>query len=433
VKRLLVFAYYFPPMGGSGVQRVARIVRHLRAHGWQPVVATASPSRYLAWDDELLAQVERAGVQIVRTCSLDPLHLPAPSGRATHAPTASGEGWGASVLRALLVPDSKVGWVPFALRAALRLHRQHPFDAILSSGPPHSSHLAAALASRLTGVPLVLDYRDDWVDAPRQRYSSPLHRRLHAALERWAVGQTREVWSVSGQIAADIRARYPDAQVATLPHGFDADYYPPRRPARPPAPMRMLYAGQFYGAQQPDTFLRALAQVRSRADIISVFAGSLPPFAEQMIADLALRDRVERLGYLSAEEAAAQMRHADALWMTVGHQKRGAQIVTSKLSAYFGSGRPILGLVPPGAARDALQDYGASYIADPDDVEATAAHLISLYDAWKLDRLPTPDAAFVACYDGRAVAARAAARLDALARGARADRDRRPAERSGSG
>lgn len=420
MKRLLVLAYYFPPMGMSGVQRIARIARHLPDHGWQPTVVTASPKRYAAWDDELERHIQNAGVEVVRTRSLDPLHLPTPDGRRATHPLPAGEERGAKrfgALGAWLIPDSKVGWLPFALHSATSAHRDRPFDAVLATGPPHSALVGAAWASGRLNIPLVLDFRDDWVDAPRQRFATRLHRRAHAALERWAIKRADDIWTVSEPIARSIQSRHAVLPYV-LPHGYDvaaSQESPPRYSSA--RSMHLLYAGVFYGAQQPDTFLHALrAALNERPElrIMSVFAGLIPPNFSSLVSRLGLEDYVETLGYLSSVDAARRMATADVLWMTVGHQKRGDQIVTSKLYAYFGSRRPILGLVPPGAARDQLERYGAARLADPDDVRAAAHHLISLYDDWRNDRLPTPDAHFVSALSGSAVGARAAARLDRL-------------------
>lgn len=416
MKRLLVLAYYFPPMGMSGVQRITRIVRHLRESGWQPTVITSSPTRYAAWDEELARQVE-TDVEVIRTRSLDPLHLPTrDGGRATHALPTAGERGGKlfGLLGALFVPDSKIGWIPFALLAATRAHRDWPFDAILATGPPHSSLVGAAWLSRRLDLPLVLDFRDDWLDAPRQTFATPLHRRLHQRLEQWAIRQADEVWTVSQPIAESIQARHAVSPFV-LPHGYDAVESNAVVDTSRDRPMRIVFTGVFYGAQQPDTFLHALRRMLDQhptVQFIAVFAGLLPSQFTSLVEQLDLSGHIETLGYVSTGEAAELMATADVLWMTVGHQKQAAQIVTSKLYAYFGSRRPVLGLVPRGAARDQLERYGASRIADPDDADRAADHLFSLYDDWLNDRLPTPNTEFVDVLEGRAIAARAGARLD---------------------
>ncbi|KXK33905.1 MAG: glycosyl transferase group 1 [Chlorobi bacterium OLB6] len=64
---VLVLAYYYPPMGLSGVQRVAKFTKYLPQYGWNPIVVTTGPTLYYAEDQTLLHEVEAAGVEIVRT------------------------------------------------------------------------------------------------------------------------------------------------------------------------------------------------------------------------------------------------------------------------------------------------------------------------------------------------------------------------------
>ena len=183
MRRVLVIAYYFPPMGLSGVQRVAKFVKYLPEHGWQPTVLTIEPAGYYAYDTTLLHEVKQAGVAICRTASWDPTRffrrhqtIPLPSEPQRRRLS--------TVSQLLFVPDNKIGWLPHALRAGRRLLKERAFDAIFSSAPPYTAHLIAARLSRQSGVPLVVDFRDDWVGNPRHVYPTPLHRYLNGRLER---------------------------------------------------------------------------------------------------------------------------------------------------------------------------------------------------------------------------------------------------------
>ena len=41
MKRVLIITYYWPPSGGSGVQRWLKMSKYLPENGWQPVIYTA--------------------------------------------------------------------------------------------------------------------------------------------------------------------------------------------------------------------------------------------------------------------------------------------------------------------------------------------------------------------------------------------------------
>src|SRR5690625_7288750 len=78
-KRLLVIAYYFPPMGLSGVQRIARFVKYLPDNGWKPTVLTVRPRGYFAFDATLEDEIDEREIEIIRTASVDPTRIFGPS------------------------------------------------------------------------------------------------------------------------------------------------------------------------------------------------------------------------------------------------------------------------------------------------------------------------------------------------------------------
>ncbi len=69
----------------------------------------------------------------------------------------------------LFLPDARVGWVRHAVRAGKVLSESPGFDAIVSTGPPHSAHLIGQKLARLTGKPWIADLRDA---GPTQRIST---------------------------------------------------------------------------------------------------------------------------------------------------------------------------------------------------------------------------------------------------------------------
>ena len=57
MKRVLIISYYWPPTGGSGVQRWVKFAKYLPAEGWQPVIYTPENPEQLAVDASLEAEV----------------------------------------------------------------------------------------------------------------------------------------------------------------------------------------------------------------------------------------------------------------------------------------------------------------------------------------------------------------------------------------
>lgn len=425
-RRVLVVAYYFPPMGLSGVQRIAKFVKYLPRHGWQPTVLTVEPRGYFAYDDTLLQEVRDAGVSVVRTPSWDPTRL----FRGQHTvslPQETVRQRLASLSQWVFVPDNKIGWWWPALREGLRLHEAAPFDAVLSTAPPYTAHLIGAAFERLTGCPLVLDFRDDWLGNPRHLYPTRLHRQAHAFLERWVLRRSRRVLTINPYIQQRLQQSanhlVPSPSIRVVPQGYDpSDFLRASRPAPRDDTERfeLLYTGVFYDVQRPDTLLRGIAQFvqrrpEARTHLRARFIGLTPPSMAELVAHLGLSPIVETTGYLDHQRTVRAQLQADVLWLTIGHRPGAACISTGKLYEYIGASKPILGLVPPGDAADTLRAYGASQIVDPDDVDGCSRAVERWYDAWRNNTLPRPERAIVERYDRVRLAGVLASHLSAAA------------------
>jgi glycosyltransferase involved in cell wall biosynthesis len=426
-KRVLVVAYYFPPMGLSGVQRIAKFVKYLPDHGWDPVVLTVEPGGYFAFDQQLLDELEDRDISVIRTRSWDPTRLFG-SQQSVALPDEQKRQTLSSLSQWLFVPDNKIGWFPFALRAGSGLIKAGAFDAILSTAPPYSAHMIAARLARKYRLPLVLDYRDDWIGNPRHDYPTPLHEWLHRRMESYASDSAEAIVSINSVISESQRSRVLAPQVV-IPQGFDPDDYDAASNPPPAAgdgsaggqtssgSLELIYAGVFYDKQTPVPFLEALARLltqrpRLRPQFRATFVGLFPQAGRDALVRLGLRDVVHVTPYASHREAMKLVSQAEVAWLTVGDGPGQNQISTGKLYAYAGAGKPILGLVPEGAAAQDLKAYGAHWLAHPDRPDEIDLALRTIVDLWREDRLPRPSAEFMRQHDRVYLSKKLAAVLD---------------------
>ena len=71
VKRVLIISYYWPPTGGSGVQRWVKFAKYLPQEGWQPVIYTPENPEQLAVDHSLESEIPEEA-EIIRTRITEP-------------------------------------------------------------------------------------------------------------------------------------------------------------------------------------------------------------------------------------------------------------------------------------------------------------------------------------------------------------------------
>jgi glycosyltransferase involved in cell wall biosynthesis len=412
--RLLVVAYYFPPMGLSGVQRVAKFVKYLPEFGWDPVVLTVVPAGSFSYDESLEKEIERLEVPVYRTASWDPTRLFGAQ-ETVRMPSGFWRKILSSLTNFFFIPDNKIGWKPSALAKGRELLEDDSFDAIFSSAPPYTAHLIGCRLSREFGLPLVTDFRDDWVGNPRLWFPTPLHRQRHETLEARVIHRSDHITTINRNIKEALIRRNLEPEAYTrcsiLPHGYDPEDFPGDEPApRGDDRCCFLYSGVFYDVQTPDYFLRGVARAVERRPALRdklelVFVGLVPEDSLELAETLGIGDLITAVGYVPHAKAVEYLKSADILWMTVGRQPAEESISTSKLYEYIGTRKPILGLVPDGSARRTLARYGASITVAPEAVDGISDAVLELFDAWTSDALPGPVHEFVRQFDRRQLTA----------------------------
>jgi len=425
--RVLMLAYFYPPLGGAGVQRSLKFSKYLPEFGITPSIISADSSVYTQ-DSSLLAEVPtdievlrlRHTPVLARLVSLMRRQGFARGASATPAAGPSGATvpvgrWRDRALRvvgALQFPDDKVAWSRRVVPAALSLMRRVPIDLVYSSAPPVSAHLAAMKVARRARVPWVADFRDLWTENPD--YSAPYWRRvLDRRLETRLLAAADGIVTVSEQMAATLAGRVrPGVPVLSVPNGYDeADFAEATARERSPEEFCIVHAGTFYGNRSPDSFLRGVEQLfqnepQARQRLRIRLVGNVGSRFEPLLSSFESRlpGVLERTGYVEHHRALAEILAADALLLVIGGDSESAAgVMTGKLFEYLRAGRPILLLgAPNGEAAQLLRRIGAGEALDHNE----PAHVAALLSRWMAGAAPRPVPESAAAYERRALAGR---------------------------
>src|SRR6267378_1839515 len=183
MKKVLMICYYFPPIVTSGVARSFEFAKLLPHFEWDPLVLTVSHSKD-PWVNANLGG-NANGIRVERTWEwnladiTDFLH-----GGCNRIARLFGKTLTYNFFREYFcIPDSQIAW--FSTIAARKLARE--CDLIYVSCTPFSSSVSGAIVKRLTGRPLVVDFRDTWSLTPGVRFSR-LRRAIISRLERFVLG-----------------------------------------------------------------------------------------------------------------------------------------------------------------------------------------------------------------------------------------------------
>ena len=379
MRRVLLIAYYFPPIGGIGSIRLSGFASNLPAFGWEPTVIAPSNTRH-ARDDSLIFAEEN----VIRARSLEAASL-LPRGRSdAEAATArttpdTNRASGRAIrdqLLGLAFPDAQIGWYPAALTAALRALRRERFDAIYSSSFPVTAHLVAWSASHHADIPWVAEYRDPWSD--RAPFATSLQRRAADRIER-AIASTASAVVVPSKTIAAYYAERWGREVEAIPNGYDL----PERdrlgvaPVPPPDPPVLAHVGSYYpGRQSLRTVWAALSAMRAAGEKTPSlrWVGALTSEARAELSAAGLLEAVDVTGHVAQVKAVDYLRSSTILVASgqLDASPLGRGTTAAKLFDYLASGLPILYMCNlQSDAAAFLRAQEGCYVVDFEDLDGT--------------------------------------------------------------
>lgn len=448
---VLMVAFVFPPIGGSGVQRTTKFVKYLPDFGWQPTVVCCEDGSHfgLAFDHTLLADVP-AEARVLRTPFVSPYGLrrrlkrlvgmSQDDGREPSAMAQGGTGLGSGqrsaardllkrmggVLRPMELPpiDGSLYWGLSVVRVCLRVIKKEKVDVIYTSSDPYSDHIVGWLLKRLTGKPWVADFRDPWTQA--WNYGNRgWRRRLDLLAERWVLLEADRVIGVTPSETEELKALAPSKDPAcfrTIENGFDEEDFlnapcsVPDRLVGPGGRTLISFVGVAYEGNLVPMLaaLERLGQAGRRLKLRIV--GGLARQELDWLRDHAMDVQVEVVERVPHPEAIAHMRCSDALLLAFGNGPQWAGVYSGKLFEYMAAGPPILLSGPEGDASRVIEATGTGVrlpLEQPDQATAMLSQLAEDPSGFWAQHYH-PDRQAVARFDRRALTGRLAALFDEL-------------------
>jgi len=438
MNKVLIVAYYFPPSGGPGVQRVLKFVQYLRQFNWEPVVLTVRDGNFPARDESLLKEIPD-GVKVIRTEIFEPYDLyrkltGKKQGAAIDVNTIRKEGTKipfservSEFIRAtFFIPDARIGWLRHAVRAGMEEIGKGEIKAIYSSSPPYTCSLIARALKRKSGLPWVAGFRDPWtgfITTP-DRWAIPgaIDRRL----ERSVFTEADAVEVAWLGIMNDAIGKYPKLpreKFHHLPNGYDSADIPEVRPCERSDPrFTITYTGSMYGRRNPLAFLKGVESLTDsgRIDPATLrlrFIGRFGDEVMEMFRGSSLGTAIEVVGYMAHKESIRQLLLSDALLLVVDEYEGSDEVVPGKVYEYIGSGRPVLAVGPERSAiAELIAETRSGFVAHQSDSAGIAAAFLKLHQAWSSGEAAlTPNQEAIARYERKNVTGELAALLERVA------------------
>lgn len=404
MKRVLIITYYWPPSGGSGVQRWLKFAKYLPQLGWEPVIYTPLNPEPNALDETLCKEIPE-GITILKRKIVEPYSLykllsGKKRGERIEANMISKGGGGSAVARLsafirgnVFIPDPRCFWIRPSARFLKRYLKENPVDAIISTGPPHSMHLIAWRVSREAGLKWIADFRDPWTGIFYFKHLPLLNfaKRRHKYLERRVLEGADHVIAVSESIGEEFR-RVTQTPVSVIPNGFDPEDFskaaevcslPEYEQIR--GKFLVVHTGILADDGNPDVFWQALGELvaenREFGERLQIrVMGQTGKSVERAVAEASLAGSFVNMGYLSHPLVPAWQRAASLLLLPLRKEPEAGGILTGKFFEYLASGSPILAFGPKnGDLAAALRETDSGVIFQWNEKEAVKKYILELY------------------------------------------------------
>lgn len=405
-KKVLIVVYYWPPSGGIAVQRWLSMVTYLRDGGWEPVIIAPDGADYPIIEEDLFGLIP-AGIKIIKIpiwevrniyrkifnrrgkadVKPDDLFFTDPRKRSWKEKFAL---W---IRGNIFIPDARVTWVrpvTFFLKGYLK---ENAFDAIITTGPPHSIHLIGKNVKKLfPEIFWMADFRDPWtaIEYHEKMLLSKWAKKKHFYLEGQVIGNADIVTTVSKSWASDF-VKKGASKVEIIINGYEEkDFMKGERESR--TKFNICHAGTMVNDRWIGTFWRAVAELKKEnpefSEAIEItIVGRTDKSIWDGFEELGLIACVRNLGLKSHTEAIREMKSAEVLLLIINQSEanfRGR--LTGKIYEYMAAQRPIV-LVGPtdGDAAELIESERTGVAIGYEDKNKAKYELLRLFREWKTE------------------------------------------------
>jgi len=390
---ILMICYYYPPLTDVGCKRSVVFSELFKKNGWNPyVLSVSNPDKFycVVGDDS-------PPVGISTEYSLSLFNMCKFLGKINGVLTRLLKLANIKLRRNFMldifcIPDIFFGWIPLTILKGLKNIRENKIDLIYVSCSPFSSAIIGVLLKKLTGKPLVIDYRDPFAlkeislfnETPSWRF------KLNEAIENSIIKATDLFIVNTEEVRIAYLDQYPVSQGKTfaVTNGFDERFLVRDEPPKYEK-FTIIYAGQFYFFDKrndihTDAFFGALARLKSNNDISEqnfqfLFFGEAKDQISNIAKSYSVQDLVickERIPYACILQDIKRS-HLQLLRIS-------KPMISTKLFEGIALNIPFLATIPAGEVEGIVNKYSpASYVITENSPEQIADAILDAHSKYQ--------------------------------------------------
>lgn len=364
--KVLIISYYWPPSGGSGVQRWMYFAKYLGEFGIEPTVITVKENQasYSSVDESLVQETEH--IRTFKTTTLEPIRLYSflKSGNAKKSIPQGNVGGKkpgmmdkiARFIRAnYFIPDARVGWNPYAFKKAKQLLQTEKFDFVITTGPPQSTHLVGLkLKKMMPNICWIADFRDPWTEV----YYNDLFKRTKSneakdqKMELDVLQESDMVLTVGPSMQKLLQSKIENqkGKVKFVFNGFDETKISKAKVIDNDV-FTIAYIGTLSANYPYKSIVSAFNKIKETAENRKFQINLAGNIEADVLADFKALESENILinyhGIITHTEALSLMKSADLLLLCLPVYEGSSIFVSGKLLEYVACNKPILGVFNP--------------------------------------------------------------------------------------
>lgn len=355
MNNVLFISYFWPPSGKASLHWPLFIIKHLPKYNWRPSVLTVDEDSFSHKDESLLNEIDPK-FTVVKTSANEPFDLYRKFiGKKSNAPLVASETISLTnislrhriaiwIRMNLFVPDARMGWYFSAVGGGKQLIESEKPKAIVSIGPPHSSHLIGKKLSKRYNIPHIPVLIDPWVDIVYYKgfkRSAPTLA-LDNYFERTTLEHAHQIVFVTKSTLEDYIKKYPwiEKKSHVLYWGYNEEnFVGMNRQSSKDNTEIILHAGNIFDYQNPHGLWENVKQEIDKGRKLRLrFVGTVSPVIKKSVTEAGLSEYTEYVGFLPYAEVVQEMLSAQYLLVCATEKRH----VPGKLFEYLRTGNKII-------------------------------------------------------------------------------------------
>jgi len=397
MKKALIITYYWPPAGGSGVQRWLKFVKYFRDFGIEPIVYTVENPNYPIVDESLAKDIPE-GLEILKQPIWEPNNLFAFFGKKKTEsagfinPNPSLFGKILQYIRAnYFIPDARKFWVKPSTKYLKKYLKLHKVDVVITTGPPHSMHLIGLNLKKELSIKWLADFRDPWTEID-YFHQLPLTKKAikkHQFLEK-EVLKNADAVLVVGKTMREKFSKF-NSNAVTITNGFDGEIS--ETSVELDTKFTVTHIGLMNADRNPKMLWEVLSEIASEnkefsTDIELKLIGKADASVIADISKYQLSKNVKVIDYMTHDKVMEFQKKSQVLLLIVNNVPSANGIITGKIFEYLVAKRPILAIAPlNGDLAEIISETNSGLVVDFEDKHALKIAILDLYTKFKQGNL----------------------------------------------